>query len=360
LSAAEGRAAGGGAELLLVRGYAGVGKSALINEIVRVMAHGRGYFASGKFDQRRSDVPYSAISRALRDLIRQILTEPEASLARWRRDFASALGASGAAIVDLAPELELVIGPQPPLPPLPPAESQARFHLVFQRFLGALCAPDHPLALFLDDLQWADAASLKLLEALLTDPDRGHLLLFGAYRDNEVTGAHPLVTALGSLREAGVAIEEIEIGPLSPESVAALIGDTLGQAPDEVAALARVVHAKTHGNPFFVNQLLTSLAAEGLLRFDAAKGAWQWSLPAIVEHDVTDNVVDLMAARLRRLSPKTREIVELAACIGHRFDLRTLSVIAETPAAATAQALWPALTEGLIVPLDSEYRFVVH
>ncbi|WP_437321657.1 AAA family ATPase [Sorangium sp. So ce385] len=354
LLAAFERAAGGEGELLLVSGYSGMGKSALVNEIHKAIAQRGGYFTAGKFDQLNRGAPYTSLARAFRELIRHILTERPEQLARWSTELARALGTSGQLLVDLIPELEWIVGPQPPVQKLPPAESQGRFHAIFKAFVRVFATAEHPLVLFLDDLQWADPASLKLLEVLATDPERGHLLVIGAYRDNEVYAAHPLRVALGEIEQAGAPLCELRLRPLALADVVELLSDALSAARAEVEPLARVVFDRTQSNPFFVRQFLASLHAEGLLRFEA--GAWTWNIDSIRRRTVTDNVVEFMARKIEELDPELVRVLRLAACIGHEFDLRTLAVISERPPHETVAALWKILQEGLIAPVDADYR----
>ncbi|AUX32947.1 MULTISPECIES: AAA family ATPase [Sorangium] len=348
------RAAGGEGELLLVSGYSGMGKSALVNEIHKAIAQRGGYFTAGKFDPLNRGAPYTSLARAFRELIRHILTERPEQLARWSTELARALGTSGQLLVDLIPELEWIVGPQPPVQKLPPAESQGRFHAIFKAFVRVFATAEHPLVLFLDDLQWADPASLKLLEVLATDPERGYLLVIGAYRDNEVYAAHPLRVALGEIEKAGAPLCELRLRPLALGDVVELLSDALSAARDEVEPLARVVFDRTQSNPFFVRQFLASLHAEGLLRFEA--GAWTWNIESIRRRTVTDNVVEFMARKIEELDPEFVRVLRLAACIGHEFDLRTLAVISERPPHETVTALWKILQEGLIAPVDTDYR----
>ncbi|WP_437932429.1 AAA family ATPase [Sorangium sp. So ce291] len=350
------RAAGGERELLLVSGYSGMGKSALVSEIQKAIAQRGGYFAAGKFDQLNRSVPYASIARAFRELLRHILTERPEQLARWNAELDRALGGSGQLLVDLVPELQWIIGPQPAVQPLGPAESQGRFHAVFKAFLHVFATAEHPLVLFLDDLQWADPASLKLLQVLTADPERAHLLVIGAFRDNEVYAAHPLRLALGEIAKAGAPLRELELKPLALSDVVELLSDTLSAAREEVEPLARVVFDRTQSNPFFVRQFLGALHAEGMLRFEA--GAWTWDIDRIRRRTVTDNVVEFMARKLAELEPDLQRVLKLAACIGHEFDLRTLAIIGERPPHETVAALWKILQEGLISPVDADYRLV--
>ena len=258
----------GTAELVLVSGYSGVGKSSVVNELHKVLVPPRGLFAAGKFDQYKRDVPYATLAQAFQMLVRQILVKSEAEVDHWRHALLEALGPNGQLMVNLIPEVEFVIGKQPPVAELPPQEARGRFQLVFRRFLGAFARPEHPLALFLDDLQWLDTATLELLERLVTDPDVRHVLLIGAYRDNEVSSSHPLMRTLAAIREAGAKAQEIVLAPLGLDDVERLVADALHCEPDSAGPLALLVHEKTGGNPFFAIQFLTALAEEGLLRFD--------------------------------------------------------------------------------------------
>ena len=300
--------AGGGPELVLVAGQAGVGKSAVVHELHRALAPPRGLFASGKFDQYKRDIPYASLAQALLDLIRPLLAKSEAELAPWRAALTAALGLNGALMVTLLPDLELIIGPQPPAPELPPRDAQRRFQLVFRRLLGVFAQPEHPLALFLDDLQWLDAATLDLLEDLLTQPDLNHLLLIGAYRDDEVTPTHPLMRRMAAIRQAGGRVQEIVLKPLGLEDVSRIVADALHS--DRARPLARLVHEKTAGNPFFAIQFLTALAEEGLLAFDRDAARWTWDLKRIRAKGYTDNVVDLMLGKLRRLPATTHAVLK--------------------------------------------------
>lgn len=352
------RAERGVRELLLVSGYSGVGKSALIHEVHKPIAAKGGYFVAGKFDQLGMRTPYAAVMQAFRELTRQVLKEPPASFARFKEGLIEAASTIGQLLVDLIPELELVIGPQPPIPALGPTETQNRFLLLVQNFVRVFAAAEHPLVIFLDDLQWADPASLKLLHTLLLDSSGGHLLVIGAYRDNEVDATHLLPLTLDDLRKAGAAIHEIKVKPLSPGDVAELLADTLDSTRHRVEPLLKIVYERTHGNPFFVNQFLRTLHREKLLVFDAPAGAWRWDQAGILAMKATDNVVDFMVGTLKTLAPETQRALTLAACIGHQFDLHALALIHERSPAETAADLWAALMEGLVVPLTSEYRFV--
>jgi hypothetical protein len=304
--------------LVLVSGYSGIGKSSVVNELHRVLVQPRGLFASGKFDQYKRDIPYSTLAQAFQSLVRALLGQSEAELGQWRDALSKALGPSGQLIVNLVPELELVIGKQPPVADLPPQDAQNRFQMVFRRFLGVFARPEHPLALFLDDLQWLDKATLDLLEHLIKEPEIGHLLLVGAYRDNEVSPSHPLMRILDAMHDAGANMQEIVLAPLVVEDVGQLVADTLHCERDSAQPLAELVHEKTGGNPFFAIQFLTALVEEGLLAFDPFVPAWQWDINHIRAKSYTDNVVDLMAGKLKRFSATTQEALKQLACLGSR------------------------------------------
>ena len=350
--------AGGAAELVLVSGYSGIGKSSVVNELHKVLVPPRGLFASGKFDQYKRDIPYSTLAQAFQNLIRALLGKSDAELAGWRDALREALGPNGRLIAELVPELQLVIGEQPPVPELPPQQAQGRFQLVFQRFLGVFARPEHPLALFLDDLQWLDAATLDLLEHLLTRSDLRHLLLIGAYRDNEVDAAHPLTRKLEAIRQAGAAVGEITLAPLAGGDLTQLIADTLRCEPEHGVPLAQLVHAKTAGNPFFAIRFLYTLAEEGLLAFDYDAARWIWDLRHIHAKGYTDNVVDLMVGKLIRLPGETQNALQQLACLGNAAEITTLSIILGIAEEQVHAALREAVRQELLDGLAGGYRFV--
>ncbi len=349
-------AAGGAPELVLVVGEAGVGKSALVHELRRALAPPRVLFASGKFDQLKRDIPYSTVTQAFQSLVRSLLGMGEAELAKWRDALLQALGPNGRLMVDMLPEIELLIGPQPALSELPPRDAERRFRLAFRRVLGVFARPEHPLALFLDDLQWLDAATLDLLEDLLTQPDLKHLLLIGAYRDEEVTPTHPLTRRLAAIRQVGGRIQEIVLKPLGFEDVSRIVADALHS--DRVHPLARLVHEKTAGNPFFVIQFLTALAEEGLLAFDRDAARWTWDLERIRAKGFTDNLADLMLGKLRRLPLPTRAALKQLGCLGSSATIATLNLLQGGRVRALHAALWPAVRAGLLLREEGTYRFL--
>ncbi|MEP7123114.1 MAG: AAA family ATPase [Byssovorax sp.] len=352
------RASAGRAELTLVAGYSGIGKTALVSEIHKPIVGRHGHFISGKFDQLQRDIPYNSLIQAFSALVRQLLAEPEQRLRAFRAKLGEALGQSGRVVTDVIPEVELIIGPQPAIQELPPSEAQNRFNFVFRAFVHAFAAAEHPLVIFLDDLQWADAPSLKLLQLLLTDPSTKHLLVLGAYRDNEVEATHPLMVALEAIRREGGAVSTIRLAPLDLAHVNQLVSETLRCAPEASLSLATLSLQKTHGNPFFLGQFLRSLSEEKLLAFDPSRRAWRWDADEIRRRGITDNVVELMAGKIRKLPEPTQRVVKLAACIGNTFDLATLAIVDERPEIATAADLWEALREGLVLPVDDAYQLV--
>src|SRR5712672_2746016 len=281
-------------ELVLVSGYSGIGKSSVVNELHKALVPPRGLFASGKFDQYKRDIPYATLGQAFQSLVGSLLTQSEEELGRCRASLIDALGPNGQLIVNLVPGLELVIGKQSPVADLPPQDAQNRFQMVFRRFLGVFARKEHPLALFLDDLQWLDAATLDLLEHLVTHSEVRHLLLVGAYRDNEVSPSHPLLRTLEAIRKAGARVQEIVLAPLGLDHVGQLVADAMHCEPEHARPLAQLVQEKTGGNPFFAIQFFTALAEEGLLAFDQVAPAWQWDIDRIRAKSFTDNVVDLM------------------------------------------------------------------
>src|SRR5207248_3025929 len=314
-------------ELVLVSGYSGIGKSSVVNELHKVLVPPRGLFASGKFDQYKRNIPYATLAQAFQSLVREILGKSDAEMGQWRSALLDALGPNGQLMVNLVPELALIIGEQPPVPELPQQEWQSRFQLVFRRFLGVFAKPEHPLALFLDDLQWLDAATRELLEHLITDPDVQHLLVVGAYRDNEVSPSHPLTQTLDAIRKVGRRMQEIVLAPLGVDDIDQLVADALHCERNAAQPLAQLVHDKTSGNPFFAIQFLTALADEGLLRFDDGEARWSWDLNRINAKGYTDNVADLMVGKLNRLPVETQSALQQLACLGNSADFTMLKMI---------------------------------
>ncbi|MDZ8260741.1 AAA family ATPase [Nostoc sp. ChiQUE01b] len=356
----------GATEMLLISGYSGIGKSALVNEIHKPVTRQRGQFISGKFDQLKRDIPYSAISQAFQGLIHKLLSESETTLQAWKNKILEALGNNGQIIIDVIPEVEKIIGQQPLVEQLGRTESQNRFNLLFQRFFGIFCQQKHPLVIFLDDLQWADLPSMTLIEQLMSDPDNQYFLIIGAYRDNEVSPTHPLVHTLEKINHAKVPVNDITLAPLKINQINQLVADTLICSTEVSQPLAELVAQKTGGNPFFLTQLLYSLYQDNLLVFnrsqalvnpkDNQQGYWQWSIEQIESVSITDNVVDLMVSKIEKLDQKTQQVLKLAACIGNHFNLEILSIVNNKSTIATARELQPALHEGLIIPLNDNYK----
>ncbi|MEH2040070.1 AAA family ATPase [Nostoc sp.] len=362
-------------EMMLVSGYAGVGKSALVQELYKPITAKRGYFVSGKFDQFGRNIPYSAIADALQKLMQQLLGEPDEQVQQWRSQLLTALGTNGQIIIDIIPEVELIIGKQPPVSEVGATEAQNRFHRIFGQFVRVFCSESHPLTIFLDDLQWIDSATIKLIELLLLDEQTQSLFLIGAYRDNEVNPTHPLALMLERLRKKGAVLQEMILTPLTLEPLSQLIAETLHQNADIVHPLAELVLHKTEGNPFFVNEFLRMLYSENLLSFDppqspltkgGSKGGWQWNIAQIQAQDITDNVVELMLHKLKKLPEITQQILRLAACVGAEFNLDTLSIVCDQTAKAVFLELVAAIQGGLIQPLSEldqdllvqEYKFL--
>jgi PAS domain S-box-containing protein len=349
--------ANGTLELVLVSGYSGIGKSSVVNELHKALVSPRGLFASGKFDQYKRDIPYATLGQAFQSVVRALLSQSETELGQWRDSLREALGPNGQLIVNFVPELELVIGKQPPVADLPPQDAQNRFQMVFRRFLGVFARKEHPLALFLDDLQWLDSATLDLLEHLATHSEVRHLLLVGAYRDNEVSPSHPLLRTLNAIRKAGAFVQEISLAPLDQEDLGRLIADTLSCAPGRAVPLARLVHEKTGGNPFFAVQFISALAEEGLLRFDYDAARWHWELDRLHAKGHTDNVVTLMVGRLARLPVETQAALQQLACLGNVAEITMLSIVLGKSNEDVGSDLRDAVRLELVEHLEGSYRF---
>ncbi|MCC5637523.1 AAA family ATPase [Nostoc sp. CHAB 5844] len=387
LLAAFERVAKGTTEMILVAGFSGIGKTAVVNEVHKPIARQHSYFIKGKFDQFQRDIPLSALVQAFQDLIGQILVETDAQIRQWKDKILSALGEQAQVIIDVIPTLEQIIGKQPEIPELSGSAAQNRFNLLFQRFIHIFSTKEHPLVIFLDDLQWADSASLKFIQLLMSQTDainknsalvtpetkenrwtpifdgepwevdeprvtqaEGSFLLIGAYRDNEVYQAHPLCLTLQQIEKAGVRINQITLAPLNQSNLNFLITDTLGCHTELAIPLGQMVFAKTKGNPFFATQFLKSLHQDGIIKFNFDVGYWQYDLAAIQALALTDDVVDFMARQIEKLPIVTQNVLKMAACIGNEFDLKTLAIVHEKSVVDTASDLWIALHEGIILP----------
>jgi len=343
----------GNNETVIVGGYSGVGKTALIHEVHRPITEKKGYFISGKYDQLQKTTPYHGLIQAFTEFIDIILTESHDKLNQWREEFNNTLKPNGKVLTDVIPSLAIVIGEQPLVETLAPSEAQNRFRFVFHKFLNTIATKEHPLVLFIDDLQWADVASINLIKEIVNDYNQTHFLFIGTYRTNEVFAHHPLSHFLATMDEENQS-NHIILENLSMEHVNALIADTLKYPPEKTIALTELVYNKTHGNAFFLIQFLKSLHEENFLRFDYEKKAWRWDIGEIKKLNLPDNVIDLMSTKIQALSISTQKVLKLAACIGNRFDLSTLSIIYEKNLIETFFDLGSAVLEGLILPVEGK------
>ncbi len=353
------RTSEGTSEMMLVSGYSGIGKTSVINEVQKPIVAKRGYFIAGKFDQFKRNIPYAALIQVFQELIRQLLTESSEKIAVWKEKLEETLGPNGRVIIDVIPEVKLILGQQPEVPILGATESQNRFNRVFKQFLSVFTKPEHPLVIFLDDLQWADLASLKLIKLLITDPDSQYLLLIGAYRDNEVTPLHPTMLAVEEIQKSGATVNQIVLQPLEMGSVTQLVAETLKET-EKSTELAELLFNKSKGNPFFLTQLFKTLYSENLVTFNFAEGCWQWDSKQIQSFGITDsNVVELVARNISQLAEATQQSLKLAACIGNQFTLDVLATVSEEIPLSTGKKLWSALQAGLILPLNNDYKIPI-
>ena len=351
-----GRVANGALELMLVSGFSGIGKTAVVNEVHKPIVRQRGYFIKGKYDQFNRDIPFSAVVHAFRDLMGQLLSENEDQLAQWKDKILAALGENGQVLIEVVPELEQIIGKQPAAPKLSGSAAQNRFNLLFQQFVRVFTTPEHPLVVFLDDLQWADSASLNLIQMLMSQHEVGYLLLIGAYRDNEVSLAHPLMLTIAEVEKAAI-VSTLSLASLAQVDVNRLIADTLSCSVELALPLTELIYQKTQGNPFFTTQFFKSLHEDGSIAFDQEVGSWQCDVSQIRALSLTDDVVEFMVQQLQKLPAATQTVLKFAACMGVQFDLNTLAIVLEQSVTETAAMLWKGLQEGLVVPQSEVYKF---
>jgi PAS domain S-box-containing protein len=345
----------GHTELVLVAGFSGIGKTAVINEVHKPITRQQGYFIKGKFDQFNRNIPLSGFVQAFQDLIGQILGESDAQLALWKSRILAAVGENGQVLIEVIPDLEKIIGVQPLVTELSGILGQNRFSWLAQKFIQVFATPARPLTIFLDDLQWADAASFHSIELLMGS--KGCLLLLGAYRDNEVSASHPLLVTVAKLRQAQKIVQTITLAALDLLDINRLVADTLHCPIDRAMPLTEVIVLKTAGNPFFTTQYLKALYEDGEIVFNPA-GYWECNIGRLQSLSLTTDVLELMVRQLHKLSSATQQVLKLAACIGNQFDLETLAIVLEQSPARIATALWPVLEAGLILPTCQMHQFL--
>ncbi|MEG4505481.1 AAA family ATPase [Microcoleus sp. F6_B4] len=347
----------GATEMMLVAGFSGIGKTAVVNEVHKPIVRQHGYFIKGKYDQFNRNIPFSAFVQALRDLMGQLLSESDTQMLQWKEKILSALGENGQVLIDVIPELEQIVGKQPAAPELGGSAALNRFNLLFGKFIALFATAEHPLVMFLDDLQWADSASLNLIQVLMSQSEMGYLLTIGAYRDNEVFPAHPLMLTLEEMKKARATINTLTLAALSQSHINLLVADTLSCAKVIAQPLSELVYQKTKGNPFFATQFLKALHQDGYITYNFNVGHWQCDIAAVKLLSLTDDVVEFMALELQKLPDATQNVLKLAACIGAQFDLETLAIVSQFSLTDAATALWKALQEGLILPASQIYKF---
>lgn len=356
LTAAIDRIVGGSNELVLVSGPSGIGKSALVNELRAAVTNCRGRLVSGKFDQLKRNVPYSAVTQAFNQLVRQILSQDQESVEAWRKDLAAAVGDLGQVVIDIVPMLRGLLGPQAPAPEVDPEQSLTRLMALLGGLIGVFARRQHPLLIFLDDVQWADAGSLAVLRYLTGADGPAHLMVIAAYRDNEVTASHPTMIEFTRIRKERGDVLDVVVAPLGGDAVAALVADTLRCTAAEAQDLTAVVMHKTGGNPFFIRAFLGYLYDQGLIELSFPSGRWIWRIDAIRQQRITDNVVELLVDKLATLSSETKQTLMYAACVGQRFDLKTLAFLMRLPPSEVAALLWQPVQTGFVLPVAGDLR----
>ncbi|MEG4505484.1 AAA family ATPase [Microcoleus sp. F6_B4] len=346
-----------GVEMMLVAGFSGIGKTAVVNEVHKPIVRQHGYFIKGKYDQFQRNIPFSAFVQAFRDLMGQLFSESDAKIEQWKHKILGAVGEDGQVIIEVIPELENIIGKQPAAVELSGTAAQNRFNFLFQNFVRVFTHKEHPLVIFLDDLQWVDSASLNLIQLLMVNGDRGYLLLIGAYRDNEVSPTHPLMMRLKEISKAEAVVNTITLAPLSHFNLNQLVADTLKCSEDSAFSLSQLIYRKTHGNPFFATHFLKSLHQDKFIEFNLSEGCWQCDISQINQQTLTDDVVEFMVFQLQRLPDSTQSALKLAACVGNQFDLQTLAIVCQLSEMEVATDLWVALQADLILPQSDIYKF---
>jgi predicted ATPase/serine phosphatase RsbU (regulator of sigma subunit)/tRNA A-37 threonylcarbamoyl transferase component Bud32 len=352
------RVSRGAVEMVLIAGYSGVGKTSLVSEIQKPVTQKKGYFIRGKFDQYQRNIPYSAIIQSLNELVNFLLTEDKSDLLKWKGKIEEAIGKNGQVLIDVIPNLEFIIGKQPPVDELQPTEARNRFNYVFRNFIRTITRREHPIVLFIDDLQWADTASLKLLQLLMNDSGNHYLLIVGAYRENEINASHPLIKTIDDIQEKSKYLANIQLGNLNYENVRDLIRATLKQNDPYLNPLIELIFKKTLGNPFFLTQFFRALYEEELLSFDFETKKWIWELSQIQQKNISDDVVELLAVKVSKLPALSQEALQLASCIGDTFSFNLLALLFGRNQEETFEHLWIAIEEGLVIPLDDNYRFL--
>jgi predicted ATPase/signal transduction histidine kinase len=351
------RVSAGATEMILVAGFSGIGKTAVVNEVHKPIVKQKGYFIKGKYDQFQRNIPFSGFVQAFRDLMAQLLTQSPAEIQTWKSKILAAVGENGQVIIEVIPELERIIGEQPAAIELSGTAAQNRFNLIFQKFVQVFTTKKHPLVMFLDDLQWADSSSLKLIQLLTSESGGGYLLLIGAYRDNEVSAGHPLMLTLEEINKTKVIINTITLAPLSQHSLNQLVADTLSCSSELAQPLTQLIYQKTQGNPFFSTQFLKSIYESGLIKFSWENLNWQCDISKVKELALSNDILQFMSAKLKKLPKITQNILKLAACIGNQFDLTTLAIVLQKSEIEVAAGLWQVLQEGLILPQSEIYKF---